>query len=74
MRLERWLAIGLLVLLPRLGLAGAAWAMTIGYSARTAMLVSLFHAATKKGNGKGHLAMEVARSLPRTVVRGSGRR
>jgi O-antigen/teichoic acid export membrane protein len=41
--------IALVLLLPAIGLPGAAWAMTIGYLARTTVLVLTFRATT--GNG-----------------------
>ena len=39
----------LMVLLPLTGLTGAAWAMTIGYLARTLVLVLSFRAVTRRG-------------------------
>lgn len=41
--------IALMVLLPLIGLPGAAWAMTIGYTARTIVLVLSFRATTRAG-------------------------
>jgi O-antigen/teichoic acid export membrane protein len=41
--------VALMVLLPAIGLPGAAWAMTIGYAARTVVLVLSFRATTRAG-------------------------
>jgi len=41
--------VALMVLLPMIGLPGAAWAMTIGYLARTIVLVVSFHVVTRRG-------------------------
>ena len=59
----------LLLLLPIIGLPGAAWAMTIGYAVRTAVLVLSFRATTRAGFKETWLPRRADIALLKDLVR-----
>ncbi len=61
--------VALLILLPAIGLPGAAWAMTIGYVARTIVLVVSFRVTTRAGFLETWLPRRADIALLRSLAR-----